>query len=452
MNFELVIYYFSNVYPGFILQLLLAEALFVFKLKRKKFFWIRLVAGIVILAGLTFLLSCVQPLLPENVLLGALPYFIIFAFSVVIMKMCFEKQWKILILCGVAAYCLQNIVYRIGSLFEISGVIWRLYLAIGNYQGAYFIVSLPLMALVYGILYFLFVRRINEKDLENIYSRNVLLISAVTLGVTIILCGYTNSFWWQSFELSIINYCFSVLSNVFIITILSGMFENVKLKSDLETIRQLWEQDRRQYEAAKENIDLINIKCHDLKHKIKALRLADGEISASELKELEKAVEIYDSKIKTGCKPIDVLVSEKSLICIKRGIKLTCMADGSGFGHIGESDLYSLFGNMLSNAIEAVNDIENEDKRIIDLTVKRVAGVIMINCINYFNGELVIKGGVPLTTHADKAFHGFGVKSMQLLVKKYGGELYFTAEDGVFDLKIMLPERAKSNSLTARAA
>ena len=52
------------------------------------------------------------------------------------------------------------------------------------------------------------------------------------------------------------------------------MFENVKLKSDLETIRQLWEQDRRQYEAAKENIDLINIKCHDLKHKIKALRLS----------------------------------------------------------------------------------------------------------------------------------------------------------------------------------
>lgn len=443
MNIEIVLYYFSRVYSGFLVQLILAEILFVYKLKRKPLFLVRLAAGLLCLAALTFVTACVQFFLPEIPLVGALPYLVLFAFTIVILKMCFYGQWKILILCGVAAYSLQNAIYRIMSLCEITGLVWRLSESIGNYDAAYNILFWPFCLVSFVLAYFLFVRRINAKGLENIYNRNVLLISAVSLCVTLILCAFTNVYWWQSFGLSIVNYCFAVLGNVLVLAILSGMFENSGLRDDIETVRRLWAQDKQQYEISKANIDLINVKCHDLKHKIHSLRLAEDGVSADELKEIEQAVAIYDSKVSTGCDPIDVLISEKSLLCLKRNIKLTCMIDSGGFGFMSESELYSLFGNMLSNAMQAVSNIADKEKRAIGLTVSRKAGMIMINCTNYFEGEITLRNGVPVTSKEDKSVHGFGVKSMQMLVRKYGGELFFTAERGVFDLKIMFPEKPK---------
>ena len=54
MNIEIVLYYFSRVYSGFLVQLILAEILFVYKLKRKPLFLVRLAAGLLCLAALTF--------------------------------------------------------------------------------------------------------------------------------------------------------------------------------------------------------------------------------------------------------------------------------------------------------------------------------------------------------------------------------------------------------------
>lgn len=425
----------------FLTQLIICEALFFFKLPRRKLFAGRVAVGLPMLAAAAFLLTCVQIALPMHPLWGTLVYFVAFAFTVLLLWWSFDAPFKILLLYGVAAYAFQNSVYRAVSLLEITGVVWRLSTAVGDYTLAHGIFSYGLLAASGAVVYFLFVRRINAKGPENIYSRNVMLISTVTLAVTLVLCAYTNAWWWTSWYLSIVNYCFSILSNVFILTIISGMFQNVVLKSEIETVRQLWIQDKRQYEIAKENIDLINIKCHDLKHKIRAMRLSDGELSDSELGEIENAVAIYDSKVCTGCDPIDVLLTEKSLICAKRNVKLSCMVDGSGLWYMTESELYSLFGNMLTNAVNAVCRMTDESKRVINLTVSRSSGMVLINCVNYFDGKITIDGDLPRTDKDNVAEHGFGMKSMRLLVKKYGGEMFFTTDGGVFDLKIMLPEK-----------
>lgn len=450
MDINIVIYMLTSVYPGFMSGIIIAEGLFVFRLRRRRLFVLRLVTGLVILAALIFLVTCLQQLVPNTPVLGSLPYLMFFAFTVVIMAACFDSPFKILLLCGISAYCLQNLTYRVMSLFEITGVIYRLSLKVGSYFAAYHIVSVPVIAAVYAAAYFLFVRRMNAKGLENVYSFNVLVVSALSLCVTLLLCAYANLYWWQ-YELSIIVYCFTILSNIFILVILSGMLVNAGLRSEITVIRRLWEQDKRQYELAKENVDIINVKCHDLKHKIQSLRLSESGISADELKEIEKSTAIYDSTVKTGCIPIDVLLTEKSLICLKRGIKLTCMADCSGLWYLSESELYSLFGNMLSNAINAVGEIKDVGRRVIDLTVKRVAGMTMIECLNYTEGGLVLKNGLPQTTARDKTVHGFGTKSMSMLVKKYGGEIYFSHENGVFGLKILLLERQSCLSPSAAA-
>ena len=47
--------------------------------------------------------------------------------------------------------------------------------------------------------------------------------------------------------------------------------------------------------------------------------------------------------------------------------------------------------------------------------------------------------GLPVTTKHDRENHGFGVKSIQAIARKYGGSTVFQVDNGWFVLKVLLP-------------
>ena len=57
--------------------------------------------------------------------------------------------------------------------------------------------------------------------------------------------------------------------------------------------------------------------------------------------------------------------------------------------------------------------------------------------LNLYEGDLHLEKGVPQTTNSDKSLHGFGIKSMMMTVKKYGGTISFKAENGTFNVNIL---------------
>ncbi len=437
MNFEAVIWQYLHALLPVFFQLAVAEGLFVFGLKRRKFFWLRLSAGLLICLASLFLIAVLMVLSP-HFLVGALLYFIIFALTVLVLWQCFDEKFGTLLFCGVAAYSAQNMCYRLYCVAELSGLLWALSNVVG-WTAAYHLLSNVILVTEYVVIYLLFARRMKKYSLARLHQRNILLISGVTLVVTVLLCAWTNVYYYQHFPLLIIISLFSVLCCVFILGLQSGMLENISLKHDIEVIEQMWKNDKRQYEIAKENMDVINVKCHDLKHRLKELRLSDGEVSREELLEIENAVAIYDAKVNTGCDPLDVILTEKSLQCRKNGIKLSCMADGKYLKFMSSGELYSLFGNMLSNAIEAVKKVEDTERRVIAFTVRRLGEMLFIQIENYFDGKIVFKDGLPQTVKRDRLNHGYGVKSMRMLTAKYGGDMTVDVDCDVYRLKIMLP-------------
>ena len=211
------------------------------------------------------------------------------------------------------------------------------------------------------------------------------------------------------------------------------------LKSELQTTMQLLKQAEDQYKSSKENVDIINLKCHDLKHQLTEYA-KNGKLDSELLGELENVINIYDSTIKTGNEALDLILSEKSLICQKKDIKLTCLADCSKLNFINKTDLYSLFGNLIDNAMEAVYKIQDVDKRHINLVVKNVNSFVSISIDNYYEGNIVLlDNGLPKTTKEDKDYHGYGMKSIQLIVNKYDGDLNISLDNNVFSLFIMFP-------------
>lgn len=76
-----------------------------------------------------------------------------------------------------------------------------------------------------------------------------------------------------------------------------------------------------------------------------------------------------------------MLLAERSIVCKGRGIQLDYIADGAKLDFLKPGEVYSLFGNALDNAIEAVTPLE-PDRRYIGLQVRAERGMLLIRMEN----------------------------------------------------------------------
>lgn len=102
-------------------------------------------------------------------------------------------------------------------------------------------------------------------------------------------------------------------------------------------------------------------------------------------------------------------------------------------------DLCTIFGNALDNAIEYELQLKNPETRMIHVKISRKKKFICILVENYYEGSWNGKGDLPETTKKNRNYHGYGLKSMQYSVKKYGGYLNTNVADNWFRVEMLLP-------------
>lgn len=95
--------------------------------------------------------------------------------------------------------------------------------------------------------------------------------------------------------------------------ILYSFIKSQKLEGSNHELEHMLHMKGEQLETSKETIEIINIKCHDMKHQIAALR---GQADPVVLDELEKAINLYDGAVKTGNDALDILLAEKAC-CVR---------------------------------------------------------------------------------------------------------------------------------------
>ena len=103
---------------------------------------------------------------------------------------------------------------------------------------------------------------------------------------------------------------------------------------------------------------------------------------AEELEAVLTKVEAYESAFQTGNATLDIILTEKKMLCQQEEISFSCMADGVALEFMNELDLASLFGNSLDNAIEQERK-EAVEKRYIFLKVQRNGMFVSIRIENY---------------------------------------------------------------------
>lgn len=214
------------------------------------------------------------------------------------------------------------------------------------------------------------------------------------------------------------------------------------LREELFSINRMFELQYKQYQAYRENSELISRKVHDLKHQLYIIRQeADKKKQNQYLDEMTIAIQDFETKIETGNPVLDTILTQKNHYCLQNQINFTCIVQGELLNFMDVMDISALFGNAMDNAIEAVEKIPQVEKRLITLKVSSRNNFVMIRLDNYDTSNIDLSTDqLPSTSKADKDYHGIGLKSMEYIAHKYNGDLTLTKEENWVRLKILLPQ------------
>jgi len=428
----------------FMSNLIIAETMFLFRLNKKSNYGVRFTLCTVF----SFAFVYFFPILSYSALYSSFMFFTFFVLTTLTTKVCYDINWRSCLFCTVAGYSMQH----------LASVLYDIVVTVGRFDGAAqmysdttagninpftMLIFVEVYALVYWLIFHLLGHKIERNEDLAIKSPSLLMLLALTVLVEIVLNAFVIYRKYENLDMTyyIAASITNVICSVSVLIIQFELLLRKALENELGIVYQMWRQEQKQFRITKETIDLINMKCHDMKHQIHIIS-KETAIDPETMRDIEETISIYDSIVKTGNQALDIIIAEKSLYCSSNNIFISYMVDGEKLNFMSDTDVYSLFGNLLDNAIQGVLNLE-KDKRIIGITIKAEGKLLSINSHNYCDGEVQIVNGLPITSSADTDYHGFGAKSMLLIVEKYSGTISFEAKDRIFNLNILFPLAAQ---------
>ncbi len=421
----------------FVGELLLATSVYVFKLRRRNHFWLWLVLCLSCFIGFAYSWSLIPYINSVTSIIFSILFFFIAFFGLIGSLMaCFKVNIQAAMFLGTAGYAMQHFTYKliqivIGSIEKgIPSFVDNNYGIYGIYA-SFVIISLP-------IFYNMFGKKIHNNETLIIEDSRLLIISIILIICTVILNLIYESFVKVSnLTLFIVGCLFDMVCCFLTLFIEFEMLKSKEISEAYIQMKTIWESEKKQLEISKENMDYMKILAHDLKHELNESTLL---ISKDKVDELNHRIAAFGNSIKTGNDILDLVIAERTLIVQKENINLSIIADGSVLSNMKQSDCYSLFMNIMDNAIDAVKELP-KDQREISLAVRESMGMILIHEVNPFKGTLNFKDGLPQTTKRDSMYHGFGTKSIKGIVDSYSGDCEISIKDNnIYVLNILLPK------------
>lgn len=420
---------------GFVLELVLAAWVYCHYYERRENFAIRAAAAIGLMLLNSVLWHHLSGIIPSKAwaisAMGIAKYLLFFLIGYGSIQLCMRCEKSEAMFCMTCALATQHLSYVLyDDVLALSG--W----AYDSVQAVAIISAV--MLLVYLAAYYLFVRKMKQHPELSFQNRENLIVGGLLILFTIVIKFIMEPYLSarSMTKLYVLVSIYDVVCCVLALMLERGLFRNQALTDEKNFLTQLVHMKEEQYRTSKANVEMVNIKCHDMKHQISHIT---STTDPDAIRELEQIISVYDSSLQTGNEILDVCLMEKKLLCEKNSIKLDCIANGQCLSFMQPSDLFSLFGNALDNAMEAVCKLDDVEKRIIFVSVKEELGMAIIHVENNYTGELIMADGIPRTSKDDEFYHGYGVKSIRMVVEKYDGNMALLPQNGIFNLNITIP-------------
>lgn len=181
------------------------------------------------------------------------------------------------------------------------------------------------------------------------------------------------------------------------------------------------------------------IQTHDMKHHLLILREYGQEKQWDSLMSyLNELSEDILAKKKTGWTQtgiLDTILEQKKTKAESKGIEVRVQADRIVGLPFSDMEICTLFSNLLDNAIEACEKIE-DDRRWVAIQITRKSGMLYLTISNSIKDRPAEQEGKLITNKQNHQLHGYGIKSVQKIVRKYEGDFSYQIRESEFIVTI----------------
>ena len=261
-------------------------------------------------------------------------------------------------------------------------------------------------------------------------------IIAVGLGI---LMDYSSS-GGRNKENVVALLCVIILSTVAVFFMLWQVSKLERQKYELKSLNDRYELQQDKYSEAIGVWNNVRKVQHDVKQH---LLIIDGMLRDNDTEGCRKYVsELIPDTNQMGkiiCSDnvvLDYLINAK--LCALDNTEVIVSGVIGDLSDISDRDLVSIFGNIIDNAIEAIDGL---DEKRIELLFSRQDANRIIICKNTVGGPVLNENGGLRTTKSDPASHGLGHVIVEETVSRLGGMIDYSESGNMFTVHIILPEQ-----------
>ena len=273
---------------GFIFELVLSFALFTFFFGRRKLFWLRLVACIACLFAFSWLRDATPS---DSPWWQALKYMVLYATCLGSLFFLFSEPARNILFAFIGASLTQHCAFKLGDLVR--------YVIAPQTDIVNAVVYCGIVIAV-NLFIYIFLARRRQGGFEGLPLTPILALGGAMLVVCVLFQQLFEVYGEDGgLPMYALFSSFDFIATLIILCLLYAVLQSNRMRQESRMTEHLLYLQQAQMEASKETINLINIKCHDLKKMIGTF----GEkmhIEKDEVEELRRAINIYDGAVKTG--------------------------------------------------------------------------------------------------------------------------------------------------------
>ena len=228
---------------------------------------------------------------------------------------------------------------------------------------------------------------------------------------------------------------FIILLSVFLLISRVGRMTLDLLRSQHENIMY------KNYEELERSYSAIRAAHHDMNNHLRTLNGLHATQSYEELGQYLQGIAgeytAADTAL-TGNIPLDVLLTSKLAVAKANDIALHYEARNIETLKIPYTDLCSIVGNLLDNAIEACLKLPEDREKTVHVQIVKKEQMLNLFVENSSDGRYKKQGNTFLSSK-NGLMNGMGLKICNATVKRLGGYMYIDAADTSFRVSITFP-------------
>ena len=214
--------------------------------------------------------------------------------------------------------------------------------------------------------------------------------------------------------------------------------DNLDMEKRLSDIRHDYEKQQEMAHEIRRIQQQISLLKHDMKNHTLVILSYLEENKTEEAKKyageiLDKLNRMY-TYVNVGNSLLNYIINSKLSNAKEQGIEIKAEIENLSFSYMDSVDFSSLLNNMLDNAIYGA--LHSTDRKL-EVYIVSDKGFDVITVKNSIDGS-ILKENPDLISVKEEPGHGYGMKQMKEVTRKYEGNMDIYEKNGMFIVNVLL--------------